>query len=254
MKRRGFTLLEMLMTTVIIVIIATMGIAGYQGMLHRAESRECAVNLGVLNSMVTQYSLENDTLPATLSLFTPEQIEKAYAEVNARQGLDWQLAKAILKFDRSSKAFAQTLVSGEFLRGNSEQFNCPADPSQNFDSYALNSRFADVPWRFISPSAVLVADGEENGGDGLFTSLDDQEAWHRSGVTAGTQFSQGITKSGMIVDSSLTASAGGKLAPVEVANSCEAEYSSFCVPQCHGQSSCIGDCEDIRLNCRNSVN
>jgi len=254
MRGRGFTLIELLITVVIVGVIATMGIAGYQGMVERARAKQCQVNLGVINAAVKQYALENDALPATLSKLSPEQLEKAYAEIMERQGIGWHIAKAIIKFDDGMMAYAQSLVTGELLPANSPHFNCPSDPAQNFKSYAINTNFAGIPWRLIPPSAVLVADGDADG-DQEFTSLAGQTPRHKKGTLFGANsYALAITKGGSIVNPQISGSeeGNGVLSPSTILTRCGTDHT-VCVSSCYSDTDCINDCEKAREACINSL-
>lgn len=65
--RRGFTLLELLLVLVILVVIAGFGIQAFNGTRENAKKKEAKITLGMLSTSLKQYQMEVNTLPSALA-------------------------------------------------------------------------------------------------------------------------------------------------------------------------------------------
>ena len=64
--RRGFTLLELLLVLVILVVIAGFGIQVFTGTQKQARLKQAKIMLGILDSALKQYQMEVNVLPSSL--------------------------------------------------------------------------------------------------------------------------------------------------------------------------------------------
>ena len=64
--RRGFTLLELLLVLVILVVIAGFGIQAFTSTRERAKMQQAKITLGMLSTSLKQYQMEVNTLPSAL--------------------------------------------------------------------------------------------------------------------------------------------------------------------------------------------
>ena len=64
--RRGFTLLELLLVLVILVVIAGFGIQAFTGTRERTRIQQAKITLGMLSTALKQYQMEVSTLPSAL--------------------------------------------------------------------------------------------------------------------------------------------------------------------------------------------
>ncbi len=64
--RRGFTLLELLLVLVILVVIAGFGIQVFTGTQKQARVKQAKITLGILSSALRQYQMEVNGLPSSL--------------------------------------------------------------------------------------------------------------------------------------------------------------------------------------------
>ena len=64
--RRGFTLLELLLVLVILVVIAGFGIQVFTGTQKQARLKQAKITLGMLSTMLKQYQMEVNVLPSSL--------------------------------------------------------------------------------------------------------------------------------------------------------------------------------------------
>ena len=160
-RKRIFTLLEVLMVTVIVFILAGLGVLTYRQVVENARQRVCALNLKTLGEAIRIYSLEEDALPATLGELKLKHLKKAYAKV-MREGNTFlnKLAFFIVKINNPSLAYGKDkpFLTPETLEkyGVTEEiFHCPDDPSGRI-SYAINIRLAGKKWKDLPSKTPLV--------------------------------------------------------------------------------------------------
>ena len=79
MKNKAFTLIEIMVVCVVIVILATISIPTYQTIVEKAHATTCESNLNLLKSALDVYIMDHDTMPASLSQLPPKYIDNAYA-------------------------------------------------------------------------------------------------------------------------------------------------------------------------------
>jgi general secretion pathway protein G len=64
--RRGFTLLEVMLVLIILVVIAGFAIRNFTGVLDQANKRAATAQLAQLSSAIKQYQLMMQQLPSSL--------------------------------------------------------------------------------------------------------------------------------------------------------------------------------------------
>lgn len=128
MKRKSFTLIEILVGLIIISILASLSIASYRKTIETNNERICTENLKVLQKAIDIYTLENDSLPTTLAQLTPQQIYLAYSQV-VGQAKENPLLGALRNILGIKPAWAQSLAG--YYACNRNIFRCPADTAVN---------------------------------------------------------------------------------------------------------------------------
>jgi len=105
-RKKIFTLLEVMMVTIVVLIVAGLGVLSYRQVVENARQRVCALNLKALGEAIKFYSLEEDKLPATLGELKLRHLRKAYAKV-MREGnyLLNKLSFFIVKINTPSLAY-----------------------------------------------------------------------------------------------------------------------------------------------------
>jgi prepilin-type N-terminal cleavage/methylation domain-containing protein len=186
---RGYTLVELCITLAVILLLSTIGLYAYFGLLTRARDTVCETNIRGIKRAVEEFVFENDALPATLGDLEFKHVEKGYAKVIKE--MDWRTKFAInfLKLDASNHAHAQFL-SRENLRkyGAKEKiFHCSAD-DDGLPSYGIREDLKDRNWSDVGPDEIIIADCDQY----VFTSLDQLAKRHRHKAFA-------ITKAGKII-------------------------------------------------------
>ncbi len=172
-----FTLLEIIVTVVIVLILATLGMFSYQQVVDYARQKVCSVNLQALTAAAEAYALENDGFPSTLSQISPEDVKRAYASVLRKEGLGAKMAFWVLRVTSSDEAYAKFLTPTNLERygASVEVFHCPADNDNN--SYAINAHVAGKRLNQIPEGTVIIV--ESDNPQGVAQSISDITFRHR---------------------------------------------------------------------------
>ena len=89
-RRRGFTLLELLLVLVILVVIAGFGIQAFGGVRDKAKIQQAKVELGLLSQSLKRYEMISNVLPAALDALSNKPNE---ADAEWVKMLDKPIAK-----------------------------------------------------------------------------------------------------------------------------------------------------------------
>ena len=139
MKKKSFTLIEILVGLIIIGILASLSIASYRKTVETNEQRICKENLKVLQAAIDIYTLENNSLPLTLARLTPRQIYLAYSRVAAKPKEN-HLFSSLRNILGIKPALAQSLPPLPRYYGNNRNvFRCPADTAFSIDACTINT-------------------------------------------------------------------------------------------------------------------
>ncbi|MCX5708028.1 MAG: prepilin-type N-terminal cleavage/methylation domain-containing protein [Candidatus Omnitrophica bacterium] len=154
MKKRAFTLVEIIVTVVIVGILATIGLPVYQNVLESSKQKVCDTNLLTLKKAVELYTMEHDIVPGALSQLNDKYIRKAYAEVMSGKGA-WgrRLAYLIVEGPQWGLAYADTY--------GMPKLRCPCNADPTKPSYGINSGVAgttSLEYKNLADNAVIVAD------------------------------------------------------------------------------------------------
>jgi prepilin-type N-terminal cleavage/methylation domain-containing protein len=187
---RGYTLIEVAIVLVIVLVLSSFGIYLYKVALAYAKDTVCQTNLDALETAVQLYAEENDALPASLGHLKLEHVEKGYAK--AMEGSEWPIKAYtfLIKLDTSDHAYAQFLTY-ENLKdyGVTESiFHCPADLNGGV-SYGINANLEDKNWIDVGGDDIVVADCDNH----VFHSVDELAKRHDYKALT-------ITKKGEIVE------------------------------------------------------
>jgi prepilin-type N-terminal cleavage/methylation domain-containing protein len=171
MKKRSFTLLEILFTLIIMGILATIAFPTYQSFVEDAHARVCETNLRALKTALDIYAMDHDTMPAALGALPQEYLNKAYAQVMEHEDA-WKtkLAYAILEWNERGLAYA---YGPNFLyalaKGNIKLITCPNAQYLPMDigggfiphpSYAVLDmiNMTTLAYRNLAPNTILIGD------------------------------------------------------------------------------------------------
>jgi len=244
--RRYFTLIETMITVVIVLVIASLGIVSYRQLLDSARQKVCELNLKTLEKATEFYALEEDGLPASLGKLKREHIERAYAWIMKREGNLWinKLAFLFVKLNTPPQVYAQFLTPDNLRKYGVTKgiFHCPSDPSGNI-SYGINVHLAGKKWEDILWGTPIIA--ETCGGNLTFDPDDSTTVCARHIRNFGLQhITQAVLKGKILVK--------GKPDTVktrfgQIATACIEPWRNYCVNRCGSSQEaarrkCIRNC------------
>ncbi len=209
--KKSFTLIEMMITVVVIGVLATVATVGYNQFLEMARQRVCETNLTILNMAIKAYATRNDAFPATLSELEPADVSWAYAKVIKNNGLLAKVSYAFVQLNSPKEAYAagysevvhlSHLMDPAIMRRygvDPKVFKCPGDSSGRPSSYGIRSELIDIApvlhssWRAWSRDPLnrpksLIGDCDNP------TFTDESQLAYRHTVNFGTErMAQAIT-------------------------------------------------------------
>ena len=186
-KDKAFTLIELVIVVVVIGVLSTLAVAGYQSSIEGSKSKVCATNEQMLKTALDIYSMEHDTMPASLSAIPDSYKERAYAMVMRGANGWWtRLAARVVEIDGAGRAYAQSFMRDVLLKGNLKVMTCPSDDTpptaSGGTSYALNDAIVGLTaaqYRDAADDIVLIVDSN----NATFPASDDAPMLYRHGKT-----------------------------------------------------------------------
>jgi len=107
MKRKYFTLLELIIVIIILSILATAAIPLYYKAVENAKSKACELNLKALLAATEAYAAEHDAFPGSLSALPQRYLERAFARIMEEEGqFKVRMTYFLVELDRVGSAFA----------------------------------------------------------------------------------------------------------------------------------------------------
>jgi prepilin-type N-terminal cleavage/methylation domain-containing protein len=172
MKKKYFTLLEILIVIIIIGILAVVSIVVYDNVIEKARIKACEINSQTIAGALETYILENNQLPGSISQIPDSYIQRSYAKVMHKQGtFKTQLVYWLIDLDKKGLAYALNAANPRLSVGNrvdERVFHCPSDFSGSISSYGINSALSNAQdraeYETIRNSSVD-PDGEPTIGD-----------------------------------------------------------------------------------------
>lgn len=195
----GFTISEVLICVVIILILATLAIAGYSQVLDNAYQRVCATNQTIIMRGIERHFLTTGIAPATLGDIELEYWKDAYAEVMKNR--DWQtkLSYFLVKITTAKEACAditklEDLVNPVEMKVYGimpDVFHCPANKTPGGPSYGINVALKNYDrWSNVPADMSLIADCT-----GYSFSSEDNFSFRHKMKLGQERVAQAITKS-----------------------------------------------------------
>jgi prepilin-type N-terminal cleavage/methylation domain-containing protein len=220
MRRKSFTLVELLIVVVVIGILATIAIPAYRNFKEDANSKVCETNLKALQAGYNICIMEKGVVPACLSEIPEAVLEKAFADLLKEKGA-WKIRLAYFISDLGQGNLAYAAPFYETVaRGNLKLISCPSDPTSPEKtggtgiSYGVNNLLkvivdigindpttARTKYNNLSNNLVLIGDYKPGAGDDPEAFRDPSllEQRHKTYgflLTAPTTYGQGVTKGG----------------------------------------------------------
>ncbi|MFA5362458.1 MAG: prepilin-type N-terminal cleavage/methylation domain-containing protein [Candidatus Omnitrophota bacterium] len=211
MKSSSYTLVEIIISLVIIGILMTFGVPLYLNVIENSRAQICESNLKALRTALDIYVMEHDKFPASLSLLPQEYIREAYKRQMKEKGA-WQieLAYFILQGREKGVAYAHeggiipnaNFLKNDIAKGNLNIITCPMDregtPAQGGYSYGVNGALADMSYadyKALAGSTPLIADCDS----ATFTGPGQFAARHKRYRIYPRYYYQVITKDGTLL-------------------------------------------------------
>ncbi|MFH1245179.1 MAG: prepilin-type N-terminal cleavage/methylation domain-containing protein [Candidatus Omnitrophota bacterium] len=200
---QGFTISEVLICVVVILILATLAMAGYTQVMDNAYQRICSTNQTIIMKGIERHFLTTGIAPATLGDIKLEYWKNAYAEV--MKDRDWQtkLSYFLVKVTTAKEACAD-ITKLEDLVNPAEMkvygmmpdvFHCPADRTSGSPSYGINAALKNYSrWKDVPADMTILGDTDRS----TFSSEDELSYRHKRRF-AQEQVAQVLTKS-MCID------------------------------------------------------
>ncbi len=164
MRKKAFSLMEIIVVLVVVGILATVSMPAYQNFVEESKNKVCDTNLKALQTALEIYAIENEVLPASLSQLQGKYIREAFHRVlNQRGAWKIELAYLVIGWREYGIAHAEFLKD-EIAKGNVGLITCPKDqtnPASGGTSYGLNAALAEISlgdYKTIPADAVLIAD------------------------------------------------------------------------------------------------
>ncbi|OGX23418.1 MAG: hypothetical protein A3J51_00045 [Omnitrophica WOR_2 bacterium RIFCSPHIGHO2_02_FULL_45_21] len=185
MKRKSFTLIEILVGLIIISILASLSIASYRKTIEINNERICNENLKVLQKAIDIYTLENDSLPTTLAELTPGQIYLAHSQV-AGEAKENHFTAALRNLLEIKPAMAQQPPLARYYASNRNIFRCPATtaaaPAPGSCSVNTTSVFTCSSYSFDLTGATFDSTTKRLKKGNITALVSDSSSRHRKGT------------------------------------------------------------------------
>ncbi len=197
MQRKGFSILEIMVTLVIVGILATIGFPMYRGMVEDGKAKLCETNLRALKSALDVYVVEHNVVPGALSMIPSKDIDAAYARLEqGKDGWKVRLASWIVAADESAMAYADFLQ--DLAAGNLKMLACPANKAGG-TSYGVFQGIEGLTadsYKALPSGQVLIGDCAS----ATFKSVDELAKRHvQPQIIASQQYALAITSGNTIV-------------------------------------------------------
>lgn len=126
-SRAGFSMMEIMIASVVLVILASVGVAGYQGYRDRTAMLVDETNQKVLVAAVKIYAYDNSALPASLSELQPRHLERAFAQV--LEGKRPHTFLAYLREWAGMEVAEAQVLPARYYNNDAKVLICPTDPT-----------------------------------------------------------------------------------------------------------------------------
>ena len=129
MKKKVFSLVELIVSVVIIGIVSTTGYVGYKSVMENAKDKVCATNEKIIFETLKIYALEKNVLPGSLGSVPSQYYEKAYAKVLNNEKNQLLIKTAYFLIDSRRKGFIRKVFAQGLLDIGlkAEVLDCPKD-------------------------------------------------------------------------------------------------------------------------------
>jgi competence protein ComGC len=167
----GFTVIELVVAVLIMLVLASFSMAGYQRYRDRAAMLACEINQKVDLAALTLCAYDNNALPGSLSELNSRYLERAY--VLTTEGKRPYTFLAFLKEQLGLFDIAEAApLPARYYNNDTSLLTCPGDPTPPEEggvSYALAPGWENRPLsalldpRNADMPLIIEADERTNG-------------------------------------------------------------------------------------------
>ncbi len=165
-------MMELMIAVVILGVLASVALVGYQGYRDRAAMLVDETNQKVLQAAVKLYAYDHNALPASLSDLRPRDFRRAYAlvvEGRKPYTLLAYLQESVGVTTAEAHVGAPGRLHPEYYQNNANIIRCPSDTNGGV-SYQISSVFSGRPLSTLldpaNAGAVLVLESDTGGNAG----------------------------------------------------------------------------------------
>lgn len=160
--KKGFTLLELIITLLVVFILVTVGGVSYKLVLEKAKARVCATNQEVILRAVKVASLEAGVLGELDNERYLEHIGNAYAQVMKESGWWTRFSYFFVRLNTPPEVYADVgkYVDPQYMKKygvEPQVLVCPSDRNGP-PSYGVNTALEGIKWGDINEGIVVVGD------------------------------------------------------------------------------------------------
>lgn len=175
--RKSFTLMEIMIVCIIILILATLGALGYRQLLESAKDRVCAVNQETLIRTIQIASIEAGVL-GKLENLDLKYLGNTYAQIMKKQGWFTKLSYFFVKINTPSFAYAavEDFIDPVKMKKyglDAQLFICPSSEIP----YAINEKIEGLAWQSIPAGTIILGDFTATQ-EKTFTNLNNLNSTH----------------------------------------------------------------------------
>ncbi|UCD15846.1 MAG: prepilin-type N-terminal cleavage/methylation domain-containing protein [Candidatus Omnitrophota bacterium] len=157
--KKGFTLMEIMVASVIVVILATIGMGGYLFLLKNAEEKACAINQQAIFKAAYIKSKETGSLGKLDLKNNLEYLGRVHAQI--MKDADWftKFSYFLVKTNNSKQAYAAIgdIVDPDIMKKYGIDPQMLSCPSSGF-RYGVNNLDPNLRWEDIDKGTILIGD------------------------------------------------------------------------------------------------
>jgi prepilin-type N-terminal cleavage/methylation domain-containing protein len=245
MLKKAFSLIEIMVSVIIIGVLATISIPAYKNVVEESKTRVCDTNLKALKSALDVYVVEHNVVPGDLGMLPKESVEKAFAcQLKGKEGWKIRLALLVRDMDNTGMAYADFIQ--DLAQGNLKIVACPKNTKEGI-SYGVNSILVGInaeKYRKLSRSEFVIADCDK----ATFESVeaDGAHRHYKIGFFTSVNYANAIDKAGDVErDEKTTTEPAPAPEPVPVPNPAPVQET---------KKECKKQCQEQNRKCNNSCN
>lgn len=183
--KRAFTMMEVLISLVVISIVAAAAIISYQGYRERVDEMTDETNQLILQTAIKVFATDTGNVAGELGQLRPSDLERAYAMVGQGKKPYTMVAHLLegLWHQLIGTSIAEAYIPPKYFNNDLRVITCPRDLSKptGFDptgkplggiSYEITGPFRDKPLSFLldpqNAEIPLIYEADSSNGGEVF--------------------------------------------------------------------------------------